>query len=101
MTKECVTLEIRVLEYIMNIEIIDQNICNCVSKHVPLPRIYKTIVTNSGVEYVCPTTFDNIQHLIEQYRKYQGQPPGKVRKHYSDFVQRLVIELIDGGRAIL
>lgn len=63
--------------------------CLCVGKHVPLPhRLYK-INTSAGVVWVCPTTYENILVLRDEYRKHHGRPPGSVRKHFSDFVQKI------------
>lgn len=64
----------------------EDNKCLCVGKHVPLPHLLHQL--DDG-EYVCPTTYCNVLSLLSEYRLHGGRPPGSVRKHYSDFVQRL------------
>ena len=61
--------------------------CLCCSKHVP--KYHKTFLVVDNI-YVCPTTYENVLCLEEEYKKYKGRPPGSVRKHFSDYVQYLV-----------
>ena len=80
--------------------------CPCVSKHVPLPtQFHKHHVipkylggtdTAENLLILCPTTHYNIHSLLQKYARYKGTPPGSVRKHYSDFVQRLAKQAWDG-----
>lgn len=65
--------------------------CECVGKHVPLPTQLVKYGGSNGVDMVwlCPTTHSNLGALLELYTKYDGVPPGSVRKHYSEYVQRL------------
>jgi hypothetical protein len=72
---------------------IDNIGCTCVSKHVPLPMVNYTLSVNDRIVQVCPTTFFNVEALLTQYRVYETLPPGRVRKHYSKFVQDLCLEL--------
>jgi hypothetical protein len=67
--------------------------CKCVSKHVPLPTKFYYISITDRVIKVCPTTFFNMEELLAQYQVYETLPPGRVRKHYSKFVQDLCLEL--------
>lgn len=59
--------------------------CKCVGKHVPLPMAYYDL---TGV-LVCPTTYQNIQSFLNECTNHRGRPPGYVRKHYSEYVQRM------------
>lgn len=67
--------------------------CKCVGKHVPLPIELQEIHVNGRVIALCPTTFANLQTLLQEYGLYRGQPPGNVRKHYSEYVQNIAKEL--------
>lgn len=61
------------------------NTCLCVTKHVPLPTtLYK--INNT---YLCPTAWDNAQAYESEIYKYRGNVPGSVRKHYSEYIQKL------------
>jgi hypothetical protein len=66
---------------------IEYRTCSCSSKHVPKPhKLFKVEI--DGVEYfLCPTSFYNLTTLLEKWEC--GEPPGSVRKHYSEFVQGL------------
>lgn len=72
----------------------DERACRCVQRHVPLPQHYYMIdIAEGQVEYVCPTTFFNVQQLAGQYIAYDAPPPGSVTKHYSKYVRDLVFDL--------
>lgn len=71
----------------------EDNVCKCVGKHVPLPHLLHEM---SNGEYVCPTTYCNVLSLLSEYKREGGRPPGSVRKHYSDYVQRLAREAYTG-----
>lgn len=80
--------------------------CPCVGKHVPLPtQFHKHHIVplylggsndKSNLFVLCPTTHYNIHALLQKYGRNGGTPPGSVRKHYSDFVQRLAKQAWDG-----
>lgn len=67
--------------------------CYCVGKHVPLPIVYYKIQIGTEIICLCPTTWYNMNKLLTAYRVYGTVPPGSVRKHYSKYVQELVLEL--------
>lgn len=62
--------------------------CKCVGKHVPLPT---KLVDYSGVK-VCPTTYENILEYRKMWEVLGVEPPGSIRKHFSEYVQKLVRE---------
>lgn len=84
----------------------DESVCLCSGKHVPRPHIlhrHHIIPISFGGDNarenlidLCPTTHENVHNLLRQYKKFNGRPPGRVRKHYSDFVQRLAQEAWNG-----
>lgn len=65
--------------------------CKCCGKHVPLPTILKEY---NGVQ-VCPTTFSNISEYTRIWKESGKRPPGSIRKHFSEYVQKIVEESID------
>jgi hypothetical protein len=67
--------------------------CKCCGKHVPLPTILKEY---EGI-VVCPTTFANIAEYKRLWSVYGSRPSGSVRKHFSDFVQQIVEESMNGA----
>lgn len=67
--------------------------CFCCSKHVPLPLVHYKIVVNNSIVYLCPTSYYNMNKLLTAYRAWDKIPPGSVRKHYSKYIQDLVLEL--------
>lgn len=70
----------------MKITLIDNNeVCECVGKHIPKPNKLYRVDYSGGFIFVCPTALANLQSLEEEYLKYDGLPPGSVRKHYSEF----------------
>jgi hypothetical protein len=75
----------------MKITLIDkeEENCSCVGKHIPLPHKLFKVEHEDGVLYVCPNALMNLLSLAEQHQAHGGNPPGSVRKHYSDFVHEL------------
>jgi hypothetical protein len=76
----------------MSNEIVDVHYrtCNCSNKHVPKPhKLYRWEFEDGSETFLCPTAYWNLQSLIEKWEAGNGQPPGSVRKHYSEFVQGL------------
>lgn len=74
----------------MKITLVDYiDACACVSKHVPLPHKLYRVDYHDGSVLVCPTTYLNLVSLEEEYVKYDGLPPGSIRKHYSEYVHEL------------
>jgi len=68
--------------------------CECVGKHVPLPVIYYKMEVDGKMITLCPTTYDNIVHLLAQC--VEGKmPSGDIRKHYSRYVRNLVIKILN------
>lgn len=67
----------------------DNNTCSCVGKHVPLPHKLVSVEVGEDTIHLCPTTYYNLLCLREEYVRFKGTPPGNVRKHYSEFVQKL------------
>lgn len=67
--------------------------CVCVGKHVPLPVSYCVIIVEGKEVKLCPTTYDNVLHLLTQC-KNGLMPPGDIRKHYSQYVRNLVIRIL-------
>lgn len=82
--------------------------CVCVGKHVPLPmalhlhhivpKEYGGGEEESNKVYICPTTHYNIHSLLQKYEKFKTTPPGKVRKHYSEYVQNLAARAWEGRK---
>ena len=60
--------------------------CKCCNKHVPLPTVLKDF---NGV-IVCPTTFSNIMEYQRLWSVTGSRPPGNIRKHFSEYVQKTV-----------
>jgi hypothetical protein len=60
--------------------------CKCCGKHVPLPTVLKEY---NGIK-VCPTTFDNIVEYKRLWELSGARPQGSVRKHFSEYVQKIV-----------
>ena len=75
-------------------------ICKCVNKHVPLPIELKPLIMGEEVIYLCPTSFDNLMRLLEEYTSAGGRPPGSVRKHYSEYIQGIAAEIVDNRGGI-
>lgn len=74
----------------MKITLVDSNeVCECVGKHIPKPNKLYRIDYSGGFIFVCPTAYGNLVSLEEEYVKYNGLPPGSVRKHYSEFTHAL------------
>ena len=60
--------------------------CKCCRKHVPLPVRLKEF---NGIK-VCPTTFDNMLEYRRIWNEMGKRPPGNIRKHFSDYVQKTI-----------
>ena len=69
--------------------------CKCCGKHVPLPIRLKEY---DGIK-VCPTTFDNILEYKRIWKELGKKPSGSLRKHFSDYVQKIVELSIDKENA--
>lgn len=74
----------------MFLDLID-NKCLCVGKHVPLPHNYVKVED----VFLCPTSYSNLCEFLLEWDKYGGEPPGNVRKHYSDYIQELAKRIIN------
>ena len=72
-------------------------VCKCVGKHVPLPT--KTIEYN-GIQ-LCPTTYENVLEYKKMWEVLGVEPPGNIRKHFSEYVQDLVRQTIDRTKALV
>lgn len=73
-------------EDVVNVE---YRTCNCSNKHVPKPhKLIKVDWVGTDV-YLCPTSYWNLRSLREQWYLCGGEPPGVVRKHYSEYIQSL------------
>lgn len=76
----------------MKITLIDNSsnkLCKCVGKHIPKSRRVYRIDYSGGHIFVCPTALANLHALEVEYAKYEGNPPGSVRKHFSQFTRDL------------
>lgn len=67
--------------------------CKCCGKHVPLPTILKEF---DGIR-LCPTTFANVIEYQRIWKAAGTRPSGKIRKHFSDYVQKIVEKSIDNS----
>lgn len=67
--------------------------CKCCTKHIPLPHRLSSITVGNSDVYLCPTSKSNLEVLLEEYERYDGRPPGFVRKHFSDYLQFLAMEI--------
>jgi hypothetical protein len=63
--------------------------CKCCTKHVPLPIGLEDF---NGIK-LCPTTYYNVIEYSNAWDTYGGRPPGSVRKHFSEYVQDIVLGL--------
>lgn len=75
----------------MKVTLIDKedNSCVCVGKHIPLPHKLFRVEGGNDSATVCPTALLNLLALVEEHARHGGNPPGSVRKHYSEYVQKL------------
>jgi len=71
--------------------------CKCCGKHVPLPTVLREF---NGI-VVCPTTFANIMEYTRVWNAIGSRPPGKIRKHFSEYVQQIVEKTIDNKDNII
>ncbi|QNN99192.1 hypothetical protein SEA_FAUST_89 [Streptomyces phage Faust] len=70
----------------MKITLVDSNeVCECVGKHIPKPNKLYRVDYADGYIFMCPTAYANFVALEEEYVRYDGLPPGSVRKHYSQY----------------
>jgi predicted aldo/keto reductase-like oxidoreductase len=65
--------------------------CKCCTKHVPLPTVMK--LYNDLI--LCPTTYYNIIEYKRIWESFGSRPAGRVRKHFSEYVQQIVESTID------
>lgn len=65
--------------------------CKCCNKHVPLPIVLKEF---NGIK-LCPTTFSNVIEYQRICTEFNGKPPGNIRKHFSEYVQKIVKEVLN------
>lgn len=68
--------------------------CKCCGKHVPLPTSLKNF---NGIA-VCPTTYYNIIEYKKICESLGRIPPGKIRKHFSEYVKQIVQESISNDK---
>lgn len=63
--------------------------CECANKHVPAPHSL-FLIDYATLIYLCPTTYYNVVSLLGEYEtRGWREPPGNVRKHYSEYVQKI------------
>jgi hypothetical protein len=65
--------------------------CKCCTKHVPLPTTLKLY----GEVTLCPTTYYNVVEYKRIWESFGSRPAGNVRKHFSEYVQKIVESDID------
>lgn len=66
--------------------------CLCCTKHVPLPTLLREY---EGI-MLCPTTFANVLEYKRIWESVGSRPGGSVRKHFSDYTQKIVQKLMTG-----
>lgn len=66
--------------------------CLCCTKHIPLPILLREY---EGIT-LCPTTFANVLEYKRIWELLGSRPNGSVRKHFSDYTQKIVEQLIKG-----
>jgi hypothetical protein len=47
---------------------------------------------------LCPTTFANVLEYKRIWESFGSRPSGSVRKHFSDYTQKIVEQSISGGK---
>lgn len=62
--------------------------CKCCGKHVPLPTVLREY---EGIT-LCPTTFANVIEYTRIWNSTGKRPSGNIRKHFSEYVQKIVEE---------
>ncbi len=79
----------------MKVTLVDDinNICNCVGKHIPKYNEVYRIDYAVGHVFVCPTGLANLHALEIEYAKWDGNPPGSVMKHFSEYTRNLYLLL--------
>lgn len=66
--------------------------CLCCTKHVPLP----TLLREYEGMMLCPTTFANVLEYKRIWESIGSRPGGSVRKHFSDYTQKIVQKIMTG-----
>lgn len=74
-----------------------KDMCKCVGKHVPLPT--KLIEFNGTM--LCPTTYHNVIEYKNMWEVLGCEPPGNIRKHFSEYVQDLVRSSLDTTKVLI
>lgn len=77
--------------YLVNTE--NKVYCQCTTKHVPKPTQYFYVELHGNRIVLCPTTAMNLDKLLLEYKRYSGEVPGEILKHYSKFVRGLARDL--------
>ena len=60
--------------------------CLCCTKHVPLPTLLREY---EGIP-LCPTTFANVLEYKRIWESIGSRPTGSIRKHFSEYTQKIV-----------
>lgn len=60
--------------------------CLCCTKHVPLPTLLREY---EGIS-LCPTTFANVLEYKRIWESIGSRPTGSIRKHFSEYTQKIV-----------
>lgn len=71
--------------------------CKCVGKHVPLPT---KLIEYNGI-HLCPTTYENVLEYKKMWEVLGVEPPGNIRKHFSEYVQKIVRESVDRTKVLV
>lgn len=66
--------------------------CLCCTKHVPLPTLLREY---EGIS-LCPTTFANVLEYKRIWESVGSRPTGSIRKHFSEYTQKIVEKSISG-----
>lgn len=67
--------------------------CQCVQRHVPLPRNYYKARVNGETVLLCPTTYANVRELLVEFKIRDSIPPGRITKHYSRYVRGICLDM--------
>ena len=71
--------------------------CLCCTKHVPLPTLLREY---EGIS-LCPTTFANVLEYKRIWESIGSRPTGSIRKHFSEYTQKIVeksISEVENGK---
>lgn len=71
--------------------------CKCVGKHVPLPTTFYDFNGHT----LCPTTYENVLEYKKMWEVLGCEPPGNIRKHFSEYVQQIVKDGLDRTQVLL